>query len=235
MKWQFTRRRLSPALAAAALAFSACSDSRPEMTAPETDALFAKPSAGGPYTGPVRTTLADNVSYASDGLGEYKDAVSGVESVIYPTGNFGMSTMAAKSTRRVRLSFAEVDSGTVPFTGTQVVSAGFISNISLNGATYPGMKYGDIALAPLATSFTYGGKNYRLAMNPNTLLGAGTEWAQATCIASLSATDPTCKTWQLVPTGANGMNTSRLILIGTNNSETPVAVVRVSFQITFSR
>lgn len=232
MKRHLAHRSLSTVLATAALAFSACTDGQSGLTSPDTAPSFGKAPPG--WNGSVTSTLADGFSYASDGAGSYQNGVSSVESIIQDVGSWVLSTQNTKSTRRMRLSFAAVDSGTVPFTGSQLVRGRFISKNLTTGARYQDMKNGDVGQAPLAFAFEYGGKNYRLAMNPENALGVGTDVTGASCIAALSATDPTCKTWQLVPTGANGMNVSRLILVGTN-SETPVAMVRVNFQITFSR
>src|SRR5215207_562234 len=84
MKWHFTRRRMWPALATA-LALSACSEGQTGVTAPETEAVFAKPSAG-TWNGSVTSTLADGFSYASDGLGSYQNGVGSVESIIQDAG-----------------------------------------------------------------------------------------------------------------------------------------------------
>ena len=232
MQWHFTRRRMWPALATA-LVLVACSEGRTGVTAPDTEALFAKPGPG-TWNGSVTSTLADGFSYASDGLGAYTNA-SSVESAIQIAGDWVLSTLSSKATRRMQLTFSQVDSGTVPFIGTQTVRGRFISKMTEVGGVYPTMQNGDSRQAPLAFAFQYGGKDYRLAMNPANPMGVGTEYALATCTAPLSPTDPTCKSWQLVPTGADGTNASRLILIGTNNSETAVAKVRMSFSITFSR
>lgn len=226
-------RRLRPALAAIVAAASACADGRAPITAPDVEARFAKPVGPGATNAAVTSTLADGLSYASDGGGAYVNGTASVESSLQDIGDYVLSTQNSR-TRTMRLSFAAVDSGAVPFTGSALVKGRFISKISRVGGRFHDMRLGDTELAPLAFAFTYGTQNYRLAMNPENTMGVGTQYAAASCVAAASAADSTCATWQLTPTGIDGTNVSRLIKVG-SKSETAVAKVRVSFQITFSR
>lgn len=226
-------RRLRPALAAIiAAAASACAEGPTPIAAPDVDARFAKPAGPGATNLPVTSTLADGLSYASDSLGAYSNGTASVESSLQDIGDYVLSTQNSR-TRTMRLSFAALDSGAVPFTGSALVKGRFISKISRVGGRFHDMRAGDVESAPLAFAFSYGGQNYRLAMNPENLMGVGTDYAQAACLAARSATDASCGTWQLTPSGVNGTNLARLIKVA--KSETAVARVRVSFQITFSR
>ena len=218
------RRIMASALAVAAVA--ACGESRAPL-APELEASFAK---GAPSADiPVVTTVGAG-TLGSDGLGSYVNGMNGVSSRIFANGNYELSTQD-RSTRRLVITFDSVTSGTAPF-ASAAVQGRFVANIELSpdGAIdFQTMTAGQAHRTPLAVPFSYGGKDYRLAMN--SVNQPSSNWALATCE---STTSP-CTQWRITPTGENGRNTAVLIEIGKNNVETVRGTVRVSFDIGFTR
>lgn len=215
----------------AALALAGCADQSSLSTSPDVAALFAKPGGGGPGSTTVIVTsnIADGFSIASDGLGDYRNGVGAVVSNIQAIGDWVLENDARKSTRSTRLNFTNVVSGTVPFTD-KLVKGRFISKYNQLGGIYQNMTVGQTALVPLSFAFTDASTSYGLRFNPQNQ--PGSEYVRATCTAAISATNSSCAVWELTPSGADGTNLANLENATTN---VVVAVVRMSFRITFRR
>ena len=239
------------ALSVAAMGLVACAE--PAMS-PELDVaplLKAGGKPGGGSTtwngGAVTSSIASgNAGYAGVG-GTYVTA-SGVVSEVQSIGDWVLETNGRKSTRYVDVTLdastaVMLGSQALPFTGTQRVQGRFISRISLTDPAAGPTRYQDMNAVdqskdvPLAFAFDFGGKSYRITMNPGQDPNinpspnlALTDWVSATCTA-VSGTQ--CSAWSLLPT-AEGGNTGLLMLVS-NSGTSDVALVRMDFAIAFTR
>ena len=154
-----------------------------------------------------------------DGLGPYRNGADSVQSLIQSIGDWEMdATLSA--VRRVYIDFADpVVAGdtTAPFVSNQV-PARFISKCTDRGYKMRYLTLGQAVDCPLAVRFDYGGRTYRINMNP--VNNATTNYMQWTCN---TVTNSRCTAWTGIPSviQSNGerKNRARLIRVGTSRKD----------------
>ncbi|MFN2502335.1 MAG: hypothetical protein ABR530_10030 [Pyrinomonadaceae bacterium] len=174
---------------------------------------------------PATTTIhsTDDVGtffrFQSDGLGTYANGVNSVKSLIQPIGDWEMDATLS-TIRKVYIDFGDpVVAGdtTAPF-ASAILPARFISKCSDRGYKMRDLALGQVVTCPLAVRFDYGGKTYRINMNP--VNNATTNYMQWTCTAVANLR---CTAWTGTPsaTQATGelKNRARLIRVGTSRKD----------------
>ena len=203
--------------------------------------LSATAFAGQTTNTPVTTTIADAdangpLRIQSDGAVPYTNS-SSVHSLIEGGSDWVLDTNYSRTpTRSAYIDFGDPIAGSGPGGGDPVapfasalVRARFIAQCHQTNVRMFAIPAGSTAICLMATGFSYGGTDYRLAMNPSNY--ADTNWVNVTCQAAGS--NGNCISWLLGPSAIYGTpkNSTKLLKIAKNGSVTDLGDFYMSFSI----
>jgi hypothetical protein len=192
---------------------------------------LAKPSSDAPAT----STIADidqstGAIYrvGSDSLGQYRNGVNSVSSIVQGIGNWVLDTKPS-ALRKVRIDLGDpvVGSGPNPPFQAAVVPVRFISKCTTSIFT---LSLNQSVQCPLAISMEYNGITYALRSEPNNYVG--TQPVTWTCRARNSTK---CVSWRMFPSVVQADGQSKVImqLLIPANSPRGAEVLRGRFYMSF--